>query len=82
MGELDMSGYDYLSFVVRVDSDRDEVADDSTPFGFLLASHKVTRRFFETLRDLGGRQRVWIPVRFSIKDLMDSVGLVLIDTGQ
>ena len=74
-GELDMSSYDYLSFIVRVDSDRDEVADDFTPFGVLLASHRVTRRFFETRRDLGGRQRVWIPMRFSIKDLMKSVGL-------
>lgn len=74
-GELDMSDYDYLSFVLRIDSDRDEVADDSTPFGFLLSSHKVTRRFFETKRDLGGRQRVWIPIRFSIKNLMKKVGL-------
>ena len=74
-GELDMSDYDYLSFVVRVDSDRDEVADDFTLLGFLLASHKVTQRFFETRRDLGGRQRVWISVHFSIKDLVDKVGL-------
>jgi hypothetical protein len=74
-GELDMSDYDYLSFVVRVDSDRDEVADDSTPLGFTVSSHKVTRRFFETRRDLGGHQRVWIPVRFSIKDLIEAVGL-------
>ena len=74
-GELDMSSYDYLSFVVRVDSDRDEVADDSTPLGFLLASHRVTRRFFETRRELGDRQRVWIPIRFPIKDLMEEVGL-------
>lgn len=74
-GELDMSGYDYLSFVVRVDSDRDEVADDSTPLGFVLSSHRVTQRFFSTQRDLGESQRVWIPIRFSIKDLMKEVGL-------
>lgn len=74
-GELDMSDYDYLSFVVRVDSDRDEVADDSTPLGFTVSSHKVTQRFFETRRDLGGHQRVWIPVRFSIKDLIEAGGL-------
>ncbi len=73
-GKLDMSGYDYLSFLVRIDSDRDEVADDSTPLGFMLASHKVQGRFFETQRDLGDRQRVWIPVRFSIKRLMEEVG--------
>jgi len=74
-GELDMSGYDYLSFVVRVDSDRDEVADDFTPLGFVLASHKVKQRFFETQRDLGDRQRVWIPINFAIKNLMKEVGL-------
>jgi len=70
-----MSSYDYLSFVVRVDSDRDEVADDSTPLGFVLSSHKVTQRFSSTQRDLGESQRVWIPIRFSIKDLMEEVGL-------
>jgi hypothetical protein len=35
----------------------------------------VTRRFFETRRDLGDHQRVWIPIRFSIKDLTEVVGL-------
>jgi len=74
-GELDMSRYDYLSFVVRVDSDRDEVADDSTPLGFVLTSHKTTRQFFSTQRDLRDRQQTWIPIRLSIKNLMESVGL-------
>jgi len=74
-GELDMSGYDYLSFLMRVDSDRDEVADDYTPIGFGLSSHRAAQRLFETRHDLGGRQRVWIPIRFSIKDLIESVGL-------
>jgi hypothetical protein len=74
-GELDMNRYDYLSFIVRVDSDRDEVADDSTPLGFVLTSHKATKQFFSTQRDLGDRQQIWIPIRFSVKDLMESVGL-------
>ncbi len=74
-GEVDMSRYDYLEFLVRVDSDRDEVADDSTPLGLSIASHEKTRQFFETKRDLGDQQRVWIPVRFSIKEMVDATGL-------
>ncbi|MDQ1316813.1 MAG: hypothetical protein QG588_462, partial [Candidatus Poribacteria bacterium] len=74
-GELDISRYDYLSFVVRVDSDLDEVADDSTPFGFYLTSHKATRQLFSMQKDLGDRQQMWIPIRFSIKDIMESAGL-------
>jgi len=69
-GALDMSGYDYLSFLIRIDSNRDEVADDSTPLGFTVHSNK----FFELTRDLGGRQRVWLPVRFSVKSMMKTVG--------
>ncbi len=74
-GEIDMSLYDYLEFRVRVDSDRDEVADDSTPLGLSIGSHKKTRQFFETRRDLGDRQRVWIPLRFSVKEMIDATGL-------
>ena len=74
-GEVDMTRYDYLEFLVRVDSDRDEVADDSTPLGLSISSHKKTRQFFETKRDLGDRQRVWIPVRFSLKEIMSAAGL-------
>ena len=74
-GEVDMSQYDYLELLVRVDSDRDEVADDSTPLGLSIASHEKTRRFFETRVDLGDQQREWIPVRFSIKEMMDAAGM-------
>jgi len=69
-GELDMSSYDYIHFLMRVDSDRDEVADDSTPLGFTVHTNK----FFETTRDLGGRQRVWLPVLFTVKDMIETVG--------
>ena len=67
---LDMASHDYLMFVMRVDSDRDEVADDVTPVGFTLHSNK----FYEVGRDLGGRQRVWLPVIFPVRSLIDTVG--------
>jgi len=68
--ELDMTRYDYLLFLIRVDSDRDEVADDTTRFGFTVHSNK----FFEVSRDLGGRQRVWVPVLFPVREMMARVG--------
>ncbi len=73
--ELDLSRYDYLEFLVRVDSDRDEVADDSTPLGLSISSHQKTRQFFGTTRDLGDRQRVWIPLQFSVQDMSAAAGL-------
>jgi len=67
---LDMTDYDYLMFVMRVNSDRDKVADDTTPVGFTIHSNK----FYEVVRDLGGRQRVWLPVLFSVRSMIDAVG--------
>ncbi len=74
-GQLDLSQYDYLTLLVRVDSNRDEVADDSTPLRILIASHDKQRQFFERTFDLGDRQRVWIPIRLSIRDMIQSTGL-------
>ena len=68
--EKDFSAADYLMFTMRIDSNRDEVADDTTPVGFTIHSNK----FYEVSRDLGGRQRVWLPVLFPIRELIDSVG--------
>jgi hypothetical protein len=68
--ELDMARYEYLLFRMKIDSDRDEVADDTTPVGFTVHSNK----FYEVSRDLGGRQRVWLPVLFPIESLIASVG--------
>ena len=67
---LDMSRYDYLLFRIRVDSDRDEVADDTTPVGFTIDSNQ----FYEVGRDLGGRQHVWVPVLFPVREMIESVG--------
>ena len=74
-GELDFSAYDYLSLQVRVDSDRDEVADDVTRLGLSLGGHGQPQRLFETRVDLGDRQRRWIPLRFSIRELIDQAGV-------
>ena len=69
-GKLDMSRFDYLLFQMRVDSDRDEVADDHTPIGFTIGSS----RLFEGSRDLGGRQRIWLPILFPIRSMIDARG--------
>ncbi|MBT3269834.1 hypothetical protein HN371_21995 [Candidatus Poribacteria bacterium] len=68
--ELDMTAYDYLLYWVRVDSDRDEVADDSTPVGFTIN----TGGFFEESRDLGGDQNVWTPILFPIRSMIEKTG--------
>jgi hypothetical protein len=68
--KLDMTGYDYLLYRVRFDSDRDEVADDSTTVGFTIN----TGGFFEESRDLGGDERVWTSVLFPIHEMMEKTG--------
>ena len=74
-GELDLSDYDYLSLWVRVDSNRDEVADDSTRLGLSISSHSEPRRLYETRIELGDRQRQWIPLRFSLREMIDTTGV-------
>ena len=73
-GELDFSDYDYLSLLIRVDSNRDEVADDSTRLGLSLRSHSTPQHLFDTQIDLGDRQRQWIPLRFPLRELIDRTG--------
>ena len=74
-GELDFSVYDYLSMLVRVDSNRDEVTDDSTRLGVSLRSHGLPKRLFETRVDLGDRQRQWLPLRFPLGELIAQAGV-------
>jgi len=69
-GELDMSRYETLEFWIRIDSNRDEVADDHTPIGLVISSHSRKRALYETTVELGGEQRVWVPLRFSLKKMM------------
>jgi hypothetical protein len=70
-----MSRFDYLEFMIRVDSNRDEVADDSTKLGVSIGSHLKPGRLYETRRDLGDRQRVWIPIRFAIPEIMAAASI-------
>ena len=69
-GQLDMSRSDTLEFWIRIDSNRDEVADDHTPIGLVISSHGKKKALYETTVDLGGAQRVWVPLRFSVKRMM------------
>lgn len=72
-GDLNILDYDYLLFNVKVDSDRDEVSDDSTPLTLNFYSHDGAR--YDMPIDIGGKQRVWIPVRVSIKDMIARSGI-------
>jgi hypothetical protein len=71
-GELDMSQYDTLEFWIRIDSNRDEVADDRTPIGITFSSQRMKGTLCEVPVDLGGQQHVWLPVRLVVKDLSAS----------
>ncbi|MCK5844474.1 MAG: hypothetical protein KAG97_07185, partial [Victivallales bacterium] len=68
--ELDLTKYEFLTFKVMIDSDRDEVADDYTPTYWTFASH-VKNAKLPTVRLLGQvPQRVWIPVRIALNKLI------------
>jgi hypothetical protein len=69
-GELDMSRYETLEFRIRIDSNRDEVADDQTRIGLVISSHDKKKALYETTVDLGGEQRVWVPVRFAVRKMI------------
>ena len=69
-GEIDMSSYDVLEFWIRVDSNRDEVADDHTPVGLSISGHGKKKALYQKTVDLGGDERVWIPIRFPVKQMI------------
>jgi hypothetical protein len=73
-GELDLSEYDALEVWVRLDSNRNEVSDDRTPFGIVIASHAKKGALYETTVDLGGDQRKWVSVRLPINKMMAKAG--------
>lgn len=68
-----MTDYDFLEFNVKIDSNRDEVADDRTP----LAVNFIGADGFKYtyILDLGDRQREWFPVRIAISNLIKESGL-------
>ena len=72
-GKIRLANYDYLDFEVRIDSDRDEVADDHTPLIVDLYGSDDSDNMIKQglVVDLGDRQRTWIPMRVSVRDLMN-----------
>ncbi|MFA7231840.1 MAG: hypothetical protein WC071_11275, partial [Victivallaceae bacterium] len=74
--EIVLTDYDYLTFNVKIDSDRDEVADDFTPFVINFSSYEGGHEGFkgDVRIDLGDRQRTWFPVRVSINDMIKRSG--------
>ncbi|MCK5843481.1 MAG: hypothetical protein KAG97_02160, partial [Victivallales bacterium] len=72
-GALDLTKYDYLSFKVKVDSDRSEVEDDVTPFIINFASYAKGVRYDLKL-DFGDKPRVWLSEKLSIADMISKSG--------
>lgn len=68
---VDLSTYDYLSLWVKIDSDRDEVADDTSPFflDIITASGKYQRRLLSE-----AEQRVWIQIVVPVSELIVLAG--------
>ncbi|MDZ4199823.1 MAG: hypothetical protein U1E27_11140, partial [Kiritimatiellia bacterium] len=68
-GEVSLGDYDFLTFQVRIDSNRDEVADDVTPFIVNFLSHEGSK--LDRHLDLGDVQRDWVPVRIALADIRE-----------
>jgi len=66
-GKVNLSEYDFLTFWIRIDSNRDEVADDVTMFGMTFADRDSGAKHDKNI-DLGGEQGVWMPIRISLAD--------------
>lgn len=66
---VDMTLYDFLEILVRVDSNRDEVQDDVTILGVSFSTHDLPR-LYELQRDLGDRQRETIRLQFSVPEII------------
>lgn len=72
-GELDFTKYDYFEIELTVDSNRNEVQDDSTPLGICFSSYSL-QKHHEFEYDLGGSQRQRIQRVFPVKELVDASG--------
>ncbi len=69
-GSLDLAHYDYLSFWLRVDSSRDEVADDSTPLRCEITAREGGRKLFDNLVVGAAPQRTWFRVVLPLADIV------------
>jgi hypothetical protein len=63
---LDFTRYNYLKYRIKINSNRDENADDKTLLGFTMISDKM----YEKTKDIGGVQNVWIPVVFDLQEMI------------
>ncbi len=70
-GTVALDAYDFLVFKVNVDSDRDEVADDVTPFSVNFAGHGGGK--IDIPLDLGDIQRTWRPFRIALRQVLEEV---------
>lgn len=70
--EVVLTDYDYLTFNVKIDSDRDDVAAESTPCIVTFASFEGGHAGFkgDIFLDLGAQQRTWVPIRIPIREVI------------
>ena len=73
-GELDLSQYDSLVFWLRIDSSGGNADANRTPVGLVIRSHAMKRPLFERSVDLNGAQHAWIPLRFSLPEIIAAAG--------
>ena len=74
LGQLDLSRFDALVFWIRVASNRDAALAGRTLVGVTVSSHKQKRTLFEKEVNLPGGEGVWIPLRFSVKEMIAASG--------
>ncbi|MDZ4197935.1 MAG: hypothetical protein U1E27_01475, partial [Kiritimatiellia bacterium] len=70
-GEVDLNEFDFFTFQVRIDSDRDDVAAAATPFFVNFAGQDGGK--FDHSLDLGDLQREWIPFRISLQEIRENI---------
>ncbi len=70
-GKVNLSEYDFLTFWIRINSNRDEVADDITKFGITFVDRDSGAKYDKNI-DLGGEQGIWIPIRISLADYIQA----------
>ncbi len=68
--QLDMTTYETLEFWLRVESSRDKTSAHRTPIGLVITSHQTKKAIYKTITDLAGPEGQWVPLRFSVKEMM------------
>jgi len=66
-----LSDYDYVYFKVKINSNRSETEDANTILRIYVRNHDTRARSDgNTMRDLGGIQRKWIPVTIPVSEIL------------